>query len=142
MSKKLAPYSEELALEICEQIGSSSKGLNTLCKENAHWPDRATIYRWLIRYKPFCDMYARARIAQIDPFVDDVIEIADDTSLDHRVNEDGSVVVDHEHINRSRLKIDTRKWLASKLCPKVYGDKVQSDVNVTMKQEDALKELE
>jgi len=69
----------------------------------------------------FADKYARAKKCQIETFIDDILEIADDSSQDQMVNEQGSPVCRSEHIARSRLRIDTRKWLASKLVPKVYG---------------------
>jgi hypothetical protein len=56
--------------------------------------------------------------------------IADDTSGDFIINEHGERVVDHENINRARLKIDARKWLMSKLHPRRYGDRVTADVTV------------
>jgi hypothetical protein len=59
---------------------------------------------------------------------DQLLEIADDGSGDYRLDSHGNLVVDHEHIARCRLRIDTRKWYLAKLAPKRYGDKV--DVNV------------
>ncbi len=62
-------------------------------------------------------------------WADEALEIADDGSNDwmKRQGEDGEVhvIYDHEHIQRSRLRVDTRKWLLSKVLPKVYGDKPQ-----------------
>lgn len=58
---------------------------------------------------------------------DDLLDIVDDSSGDYVVRErDGEriTVVDHEHIQRSRLRADTRKWLLSKALPKIYGDKI------------------
>jgi hypothetical protein len=61
-----------------------------------------------------------------------VIEIADDDSLDigFREGKDGEMkqFVDHEAINRSRLKVDARKWKAAKLAPRKYGDKIEATV--------------
>ena len=55
-----------------------------------------------------------------------MLEIADDGRNDWivRLRKDGSTetVVDNEAVQRSRLRIDTRKWLLSKLSPKKYGD--------------------
>lgn len=62
--------------------------------------------------------------------------------MDDIENADSKVVADNEHINRSRLRIDTRKWIAAKLAPKIYGDKMVSESRVTISHEDALKELE
>jgi terminase small subunit-like protein len=58
---------------------------------------------------------------------DDLLDIVDDGTNDFVARErDGEriMVVDHEHIQRSRLRADTRKWLLSKALPKIYGDKI------------------
>ena len=63
------------------------------------------------------------------PFETINLDIADDGSNDwvERKNADGSTteVVNGEHIQRSRVRIDARKWLLSKLAPKKYGDKLE-----------------
>jgi hypothetical protein len=75
--------------------------------------------------------YARAKEEMAEHFAEEMLEIADDGSNDwiERELERGNVikVADHEHIARSRLRVDTRKWLMSKLLPKKYGEKL--DVN-------------
>ena len=67
---------------------------------------------------------------QVEYWAHEIIEIADDTSGDFIINERGERVVDHEHINRARLRVDARKWLMSKLSPQRYGDRVTADVTV------------
>jgi hypothetical protein len=116
-------YTPQLAEEICYAVSCSSYGIKKLCKLNNHWPSHDTIYRWLAMEKEFSDLYARAKRLQIEVIIDEILEIADDNSKDNVINENGKSIIDHEHINRSRLKIDTRKWLAAKLCPRLYGDK-------------------
>ncbi|HEU5366666.1 MAG TPA: hypothetical protein VFU62_14105 [Hanamia sp.] len=120
-------YTQELANEICETIQCTSKGIKRLCKEHEHWPSHNTIYRWLSTYSEFNDRYARAKRQQIEVLVDEILSIAEDSSNDYMMNEDGKLVVNHEHIQRSRLRIDTIKWLAAKLCPRIYGDRIQVD---------------
>jgi len=65
----------------------------------------------------------------MEAWADEIVEIADDGSNDwmQRRLKDGSdeTVMDHEHVSRSRLRVDTKKWLLSKLAAKTYGDKVQ-----------------
>ncbi len=85
--------------------------------------------RWINKHPDFGAQYARAKVFQVEAIVDEILDIADDTSHDSVVNEDGKVIYDHEHINRSRLRIDTRKWLAAKLCPRLYGDKAEKTVD-------------
>ena len=53
---------------------------------------------------------------------EDIIDIADDSSQDRIVNEDGKEVMNSEFVQRSRLRVDARKWALSKLNPKKYGD--------------------
>lgn len=73
------------------------------------------------------EQYARAREAQADKFADDIISIADDGKSDTYIDDDGNVRTDQEVIARSRLRVDARKWLASKMAPKKYGDKITSE---------------
>jgi len=68
-------------------------------------------------------------LMQVEYWAHEIIEIADDTSGDF-INERGERVVDHEHINRAKLRVDARKWLMSKLHPQRYGDRVTADVTV------------
>ena len=63
----------------------------------------------------------QAKRCQIEVFIDEILDIADDSSQDEIANNQGHIVCNSEFIARSRLRIDTRKWLASKLVPKIYG---------------------
>lgn len=127
-------YTEELAEQICELIATSSKGLNTICRETENLPAPSTVYKWLSEQPDFSEKYARAREIQADLLADEIIEIADDTSNDTLVSDTGEYA-NKEWINRSRLRVDARKWKASKLAPKKYGDKVDVTSNgETVKQ--------
>ena len=121
---KTISYNQAIANEICNEISCSSKGIRVLCKDNPNWPSAKTIFQWRIKHKDFGEQYARAKEHQIQSLVDEIIDIADDTSQDFIQSEDGKLKANQEHINRSRLRIDTRKWLAAKLCPRLYGNKV------------------
>jgi hypothetical protein len=134
-------YTPELAAEICKVISSNSRSLVSLCKENPHWPDRSKIYEWLHKFTEFRDCYAQAKRQQIEALVDDILQISDDKSEDYIVGDDG-MTFNATAIQRARLMVDTRKWFASKLAPKIYGDKVQHEGTVGIKHSDALKELE
>lgn len=67
--------------------------------------------------------YARACKERCEALADEIIDIADDTKNDKTIV-DGVEMTNHEAINRSRLKVDSRKWLLSKLYPKKYGEKL------------------
>ena len=73
--------------------------------------------------------------------VDEIIEIADDSSQDNIINKQGQIICNNESINRARLRIDTRKWIASKLAPKIYGDKIDNTHSINISHEEALKLL-
>lgn len=75
--------------------------------------------------------YARAREAQADKFADEIIAIADDGTRDTFTDENGNERTNQEVIARSRLRVDARKWLAGKMAPKKYGDKLDVEANVT-----------
>lgn len=89
-------------------------------------PDKATVFRWLAdsRYATFRDQYTRARECQADYLAEEILDIADDSKNDTYIDDNGNVRTDQEVIGRSRLRVDARKWLASKMYPKKYGDKV------------------
>src|SRR5258706_80370 len=80
------------------------------------------------RYVAWRDQYARAREEQADKLFREIIEIADDKSGDCITTSDGKPIVDHENIQRSRLRVDARKWAAARLAPRKYGDRVEHDV--------------
>lgn len=128
MAKRGRPtdYTKELADKICSQL-SEGISLRTVCKEK-DMPDKSTVFRWLREIKEFCDQYARAKEESADAMAEDVLDIADDGANDfiEIEREDGGTFtkVNQEHINRSRLRVDTRKWIMSKMKPKKYGEKV------------------
>jgi hypothetical protein len=114
-------YSEALADQICARLAEGAS-LRSICKAKG-MPACSTVFGWLRSDKAFLEQYARAREAQADALFDEILEIADDGRRDYRQTKSGREF-DHEHVQRARLRIDTRKWIASKLLPKKYGDKV------------------
>jgi hypothetical protein len=76
---------------------------------------------------------------QAEFMAEDILDIADDDSKDIKYDEDGNESCNAEFVARSRLRIDTRKWLASKLAPKIYGDR--SIVETTIKHEENIQDL-
>ena len=118
-------YSDKLAAKICQRL-AEGESLRAICRDQA-MPDKATVLRWLGDEKNagFRDQYAHAREMQADRFAEEILEIADDTSEDWSTDKDGKKTLDHEHVQRSRLRIDTRKWLMARMAPKKYGDKMQ-----------------
>ncbi|HZY36260.1 MAG TPA: hypothetical protein VFE53_06405 [Mucilaginibacter sp.] len=134
-------YTPELASLICDRIATHEIGLKRLCAKYDDLPDKVTIYRWINKYPDFRNQYALAKIKQIDVLIDEIVDISDNTQGDEKVSENGEVSCNSEFIARSRLRVDTRKWLASKLVPKLYGDRSVVDNTHTIKHEDSIKDL-
>lgn len=95
-------------------------------------PSKSTVMRWLASHQEFRDQYAGAREAQADYYAEEIIEISDDGSNDwmDRKLSDGSTeeVENKDVLARSRLRVDTRKWLMARMAPKKYGDKITQEV--------------
>lgn len=121
-------YSDELALQICERL-ADGETLRAVCATPGY-PDERTVRRWALDDKhPFSPQYTRARELGYHKMADDLIEIADDGTNDYvtKSNKDGSTyeALNAEHVQRSRLRVDIRKWLLSKALPKMWGDKLE-----------------
>lgn len=115
-------YTQEIADQICARL-ANGESLRTVCKPD-DMPDKATVFRWIRSQPGFCDQYAKAKHESSDALVEEMLDIADDVSRD-TVETDGGPRQNGEWIARSRLRVDTRKWIASKLKPKKYGEKLE-----------------
>lgn len=84
------------------------------------------------------EQYTRAREIGYELLAEDIVDISDDGVGDTYIDEEtGKTCVDHEHIQRSKLRVDTRKWMLAKMLPKVYGDRKTVDVegNINVKHD-------
>lgn len=119
-------YTPELAASILERL-ATGESLRAICKPEV-MPAASTICLWALSDKVFAEHYARARESQADALAEEILEIADDSSRDFRtIMRDGveTEVFDTEHVQRSKLRVDSRKWFASKVAPKRYGEKLE-----------------
>jgi hypothetical protein len=114
-------YTQEVADAICAEL-AEGKSLRSVCKAES-MPCIRTVFTWMRTYPEFLQQYARAKEESADALTDEMLDIADDTARDFAEGENGPVF-NSEHVQRSRLRVDTRKWIASKLKPKKYGDKI------------------
>ena len=119
-------YTEAIADEVCLRL-TEGEPLVRICK-SSHLPDVSTIYRWLIRFPLFCEMYTRAREEQADTNADEIIAIADeDPKFTEYKDKDGNVVdvkIDTAYVAYQKLRIESRKWTAAKLKPRKYGERI------------------
>ena len=107
-------YSGELVEDICEKI-ANGRSLRSICAEDG-MPTMSTVCKWLSENKEFSEQYAHAREKQADYFAEEIIEIAD------------SAEAESAAVSKAKLQIDARKWAASKIAPKKYGDKVEQQI--------------
>jgi hypothetical protein len=109
-------YTPELGDKICAGI-SKRISLVRICESDEAMPEVRSVYRWLREHPEFCQNYMRAREDQADYIADELIEITDDSALEPA---------------DKRIRVDARKWLASKYKPKVYGDKIMTEHSGTI----------
>jgi hypothetical protein len=108
-------YSEELGERICNIISTSNFGLRKIC-EDLEFPAYDTVTHWLMKQEhPFIQQYARAKEQQAEYLADEMMEIADDCPPLKF------------HVDKAKLQVETRKWIASKLKAKKYGDKITQE---------------
>lgn len=91
-------------------------------------PSQVTFFKWLAHDAELAKQYARAREAQADAMLEEILEIADDGTNDTIVDEDGHERTNQDVIARSRLRVDARKWAMSKMAPKKYGEKIDHSI--------------
>lgn len=125
-------YNAEIAARICELVSTHTCGLERLCKMYDDLPDKTTVNLWRFKHKEFSIRYAEAKLHQADLLAEEILDIADDSRNDwveylSEEEQGDGWRFNGDHVNRCRLRIDTRKWLAAKLLPKQYGDKSKDD---------------
>jgi hypothetical protein len=117
-------YSIEIAAEICALLGDNMK-LHDICRET-RFPSAATVYRWLIEYPDFRKAYDCALQAKFDARSEEIIAIADDASRDFIQEPDAEGILtvrpNKELLERTKLRIETRKWQMQKELPHKYAD--------------------
>jgi hypothetical protein len=137
--KRPAEFNDEIFNEVCDRM-ADGKGLRKIC-EDPEMPSRQTFLRWIEKDTGRQNRYQGAREALMDWYAEEILEIAWDSSKD-TIPADGKKPArcDNEWVNRSRLKVDTLKFLMAKLHPKRYGDRLPENV-AQQTHESALDEL-
>lgn len=126
-------FDPDIAAKIVAEM-SEGRSLRSVCKEIGFAP--STVRHWVLDdVQGFAAHYARARELQVEALADEIREVADDGTNDWMTVNRGGVDVEVENkevVNRSRLRVDTLKWLMSKIAPKRYGEKVDVQNNVSL----------
>lgn len=113
--------------EIIEQM-IEGKSVREICKQEG-FPPISTFLTWVAKDEELAKVYAEAMQLRADALFEEMFDIADDGSNDwmERTNKDGDNIgwmVNGECVNRSKLRVDARKWALAKMHPKKYGEKV------------------
>lgn len=122
-------FTEEIADTICEEI-ANGKSLKSIVNQHEGMPRMSTVFKWLVEMPEFSERYAKARQAQADVLFEEILDIADESHTTTKVTGQGEdaeevVVYDAVAVARNRLRVDARKWMAGKLRPKKYGERLE-----------------
>ncbi len=130
-------FSQEVADKVCDYLASGKSLISLRRVKIEGMPSVSGIMKWLAEgaalraegklNEPkalFVEQYARATAIRADVLFEECLEIADDTEFDSIIDDDGKQIHNTDHIQRAKLRVDTRKWMVGKLKPDVYGDKV------------------
>ena len=134
------PRTEANALHICDRIAEGFT-LREIANELGCAP--SAVVGWANRDPEFAERYARALEVRMELYADEIIEIAEDSRNDWVTRQDKGQeyqALNDEHIKRTQLRIDARKWLMSKLAPKKYGERIQADLNVRVSWESLIQQ--
>jgi hypothetical protein len=116
-------FNQVAADAVCALL-EEGKSLRAACKELELTPSH--ILQWSKDNKDFAEQYARAREVGYKLLADEIIDIADEKEVQVRYDgEDTTLDLSPTAIARNRLRVDTRKWMLSKMLPKIYGDKLE-----------------
>lgn len=119
-------YTKERGDKICERL-ANGESMRAICKEK-DMPDINTVNLWIRSFEDFKEQYFQARRDQADYYAQQIVDISDETIDDTYFDDHGNKRIDPGAIARARLRIDARKWYASKLNP-TYNDKVEVSGN-------------
>ena len=124
-------FTQEKADEICELL-KQGKSLRKACEETG--TKAPTVLGWTEAHSSFGEQYAKAREIGYLLLADDLLEISDDSAHDTYEDEQGNQRTNTEVVARSRLRVDSRKWMLSKMLPKIYGEKLELAGGLTLKK--------
>ena len=126
-------YTDKVGKYICQEI-MKGRTITSICKEEG-MPCLPTVFNWLNKLnnaynEDFLKSYSQAREIQAEVMADEIKDIADNGENDtyETVNPKTGKMetkTDFDHIKRSALRVESRKWLAAHLLPRKYSDRVQ-----------------
>lgn len=116
-------YPEEMKGRVCAEIAKVGS-LRRVCRMEG-MPDRRTVMRWLDEDTVFAAEYARAKQVGIEDFIEETLDLADTPEEGVEVSDGplGRTVKTGDMLGHRKLQVETRRWLAERMLPKLYGPK-------------------
>ena len=114
---------DKVFLDIIQEI-ELGRSLKNILDDESSLIDRSTFYRWLNDNPERIELYKRATEIRADNIFDDMLDLADDGSKDYYYDVNGNRQQSMVAVNRSRLQLDTRKWVLGRMNPKKYSEKL------------------
>lgn len=126
-------YTLEITDKICERL-AAGESMRSVSRDET-MPAMSTLFKWIREHEEFSQQYAKAKEESADALVEDMLDIADNQVSQPVLVEgkpveiDGKIVEvrDGPAVQHAKLRVDTRKWAASKLKPKKYGDRTTTE---------------
>jgi hypothetical protein len=112
-------FNPRIAADVCDRV-AEGESVRSIARDPA-MPSASTIFNWLDANEQFAGAYARAKVIGLEVRADELLEIADDGKSDKYTDAMGNERVDNDVLARSKLRIETRKWLLERLVAKKYG---------------------
>ena len=132
-------YTPELADRICELVATNTCGIDTLTATYPEFPDEAVIRLWRFKNESFSRKYAQAKMFQAELLAEQIHKISNSPIMYH--DAEGNERVDSGSVALARLRVDSIKWHASKLAPKIYGDRQTIETTTNTDNEKLKEEL-
>ena len=129
-------YNEALAAYVLQIVATNTFSLKKMHERFSDFPDPATVMAWTWRHPDFFSQYLVAKQNQQLLMVDECDEMMND--LGYYTDDKGTQRVDAPTVARQLAKVNMRKWHASKLAPKFFGDR-QTIETVDKSKDDEMK---
>lgn len=116
--------------QVCELIADGAS-LRSIC-EREDMPDRRNIMRAIAKNEAWAAQYTQACALRTEAWADDIVYAAStpQEGIRTKVGPKGTETITGDMVERSRLEVDAKKWIVSKLLPKKYGDRLNVDHGV------------
>lgn len=126
------PRKKEKAVQIIFSrmaVGLSIRTILGEDRDKTKLPCKRVFIDWVNNDENLRNRYTYAREDREEHIFEEILAIADDGKNDYCMDKEGKVYMDHEHVQRSKLRIDARKWMLAKMRPNKYGDSAKVDLN-------------